>query len=267
MIKMVTIDLDGTLFDNHKVISKENKEALAKAREKGCYIVLATGRPYDGVKATLDELNLNTENDYVITYNGGKILNAKTKEVIFSSTIDGIFVKELYKEALKQNVDIHAFRANEELITPKHNPYTDVEATINHITDNLFDFNNILDSDLFIKAMLVSSDENVTRITPIYKEYYDGKYQVLRSAKIFLEFLNKDTNKGKALEYLASYLNIKLSETMAIGDADNDISMIKTSGVGVAMANSFKEVLDVADFVTKSNLESGVAYAIEKFVL
>ena len=267
MIKMITIDLDGTLFDNHKVISKENKEALAKAREKGCYIVLATGRPYDGVKATLDELNLNTENDYVITYNGGKILNAKTKEVIFSSTIDGIFVKELYQEALKQNVDIHAFRANEELITPKHNPYTDVEATINHITDNLFDFNDILDSDLFIKAMLVSSDENVTRITPTYKEYYDGKYQVLRSAKIFLEFLNKDTNKGKALEYLASYLNIKLSETMAIGDADNDISMIKTSGVGVAMANSFKEVLDVADFVTKSNLESGVAYAIKKYVL
>ena len=264
---MITIDLDGTLFDDKKNVSKENYEAIQMAKEKGCYVVIATGRPYDGVKGLLEQLNLNTENDYVITYNGGKILNSKTKEIIFSSTIDGIFVKELYEESLKQNVDIHAFRANEELITPKHNPYTDVEANINHINDSLFDFNNILDSDLFIKAMLVSKDEDITRITPLYKEKYDGRYQVLRSAKIFLEFLNKDTNKGKALEYLANYLNIKLSETMAIGDADNDISMIKTSGVGVAMANSFKEVLEVADFVTKSNLESGVAYAIKKFVL
>ena len=264
---MITIDLDGTLFDDKKNVSKENYEAIQMAKEKGCYVVIAKGRPYDGVKELLEQLNLNTENDYVITYNGGKILNSKTKEIIFSSTIDGIFVKELYEESLKQNVDIHAFKANEELITPKHNPYTDVEANINHINDNLFDFKNILDSDLFIKAMLVSKDEDITRITPLYKEKYDGRYQVLRSAKIFLEFLNKDTNKGKALEYLANYLNIKLSETMAIGDADNDISMIKTSGVGVAMANSFKEVLDVADFVTKSNLESGVAYAIKKFVL
>ena len=135
---MITIDLDGTLFDNDKVVSKENLEAIKYAKEKGCYVVIATGRPYDGVKKLLDELNLNTEHDYVITYNGGKILNAKTKEIIFSSTIDGIFVKELYQESLKQNVDIHAFRANEELITPKHNPYTDVEATINHIDDSIF---------------------------------------------------------------------------------------------------------------------------------
>ena len=115
------------------------------------------------------------------------------------------------------------------------------------------------------KAM-VSSDENVTRIIPITKEIYGNDYSVLRSAKIFLEFLNKNTDKGQALLGLAKYLNIKVDETMAIGDAGNDIPMIKMAGIGVAMGNSFPEVKECADFITLSNLNDGVSYAINKFV-
>ena len=114
--------------------------------------------------------------------------------------------------------------------------------------------------------MMVSSDENVTRIIPITKEIYGNDYSVLRSAKIFLEFLNKNTDKGQALLGLAKYLNIKVDETMAIGDAGNDIPMIKMAGVGVAMENSFPEVKECADFITLSNLNDGVSYAINKFV-
>ncbi len=266
MIKLVTIDLDGTLFDNIKNISNENKRAIKEARKKGAYIVLATGRPFNGVKATLEELGLTSKKDYVIIYNGGKILNVGTKEVIHSSTIKGSYVKELYKKSLDENVFIHAFKENEDLITPQKNPYTLVEETINKINADVFNFNIIKDDDLFIKAMLVEKDEEITRITPKFKELYKGKYSVLRSSKIFLEFLNKNTNKGKALEFLANYLNIDMKETMAIGDADNDIPMIKKAHVGVAMENAFNEVLEVADFITKSNLNSGVAYAIDKYI-
>ena len=266
MIKMITIDLDGTLFDNEKNISKLNKEAIKKCHDLGIKIVIATGRPKNGVMPVLEELGLTTDNDYVIIYNGAKIMNVGKDELISSTVIYGKDVKDLYKESLKLNVNIHAFRQNEELITPKHNPYTDVEARINHIPDILFDFNNINDSDVFIKAMMVDSYENINRIMPLVDKYFYDNFSVNRSSKIFLEFLNQKSDKGKALIELANYLNIDIKDTMAIGDAGNDLSMIKASGVGVLMENAFPEIKEYADFITKSNLDSGVAYAIEKLI-
>ena len=266
MIKMIAIDLDGTLFDDHKNISKENIEAIRYAKSKGVKVVITTGRPIKGVIDVLEKLDLTSEEDYVIVYNGCKILNVKTGEVISSSTINGKIVKELYEESKILNTDIHAFRIDEELITPKHNPYTDVEASINHIEDHEFDFNKIKDDDLFIKCMLVSEQDNLSNAMQNVNEKFYTEYSMVRSATIFLEFLNKESDKGKAVKILADYLNIKLDEVMAIGDANNDISMIKVAGVGVAMENAFEEVFEYANYVTDSNENSGVGKAIMKFV-
>lgn len=267
MIKLVTIDLDGTLFDKKKNISLENKKAIQQAKENGCKIVIATGRPISGVIPVLEELNLCSNEDYVIIYNGAKVFNVGTKEIIFSSTIDGKTVKKLYEESLKLGVHFHAFRKNEELITPKHNPYTDIESSINHIEDKLYDFNNINDSDEFLKAMMVDNEENITRIIPLVDKYFTMNYSMVRSSKIFLEFLNKNTHKGHALEALAQHLNIDIQDTMAIGDAGNDLPMILTAGLGVAMENAFPEIKSQANVITDSNENSGVAKAIYKYVL
>lgn len=267
MIKLVTIDLDGTLFDKNKVISNENKLAIKEAKDLGCIIVIATGRPISGVTPVLEELGLTSDNDYVIVYNGAKIFNVGTNEIIFSSTIDGKIVKELYNESLKLGVHFHAFRKNEELITPKHNPYTDVESRINHVEDKLFDFTTINDNDEFLKAMMVDSDENITRIIPLVDKKYTNNYSMVRSSKIFLEFLNKNTHKGHALEALAKHLNIDIKDTMAIGDAGNDLPMIKSAGIGVAMENAFPEIKEFAKYITLDNEHSGVAHAINKYVL
>ena len=266
MIKLITIDLDGTLLDNEKNISEKNKLAIKRCHDNDVKIVLATGRPINGVMRYLNELGLTTKNDYVICYNGAKTFNVGTNEIVISSTINGKIVKELYQKSKELDVDFHAFRFNEELITPKANPYTDVEATINKIDYHLFDFNDIKDDELFLKAMMVSSDENITRIIPINEKIYGNDYSILRSSKIFLEFLNKNIDKGQALEGLAKYLNININETMAIGDAGNDIPMIKKAGIGVAMENAFLEVKKSADYITLSNLNDGVSYAINKFV-
>lgn len=267
MIKLVTIDLDGTLFDKNKNISKENKKAILDAKKLGCKIVIATGRPISGVTPVLNELGLTTNDDYVIVYNGAKIYNVGTKEMIFSSTIDGKTVKELYNESINLGVHFHAFRKNEELITPKHNPYTDIEARLNNLEDKLYDFNLINDNDEFLKAMMVDNDENITRIIPEVNKYFTENYSMVRSSKIFLEFLNKNTHKGHALEALANHLNIDIKDTMAIGDAGNDLPMIISAGLGVAMENAFPEIKEYADVITLDNEHSGVAHAINKFVL
>ena len=267
MIKLITIDLDGTLFDDVKKISDENKIAISKCHSLGIKIVIATGRPIKGVMPVLEELGLTTNDDYVIIYNGAKILNVGTMNVISSTYINGTTVKDIYSESKRLGVNIHAFRKSEELITPKHNPYTDIEATINHLDNHLFDFNNINDNDEFIKCMLVDSKENIDRIIPLVDKRFTDNYSVNRSSKIFLEFLNKKSDKGKALVELAKYLNIDIKDTMAIGDAGNDLPMIKAAGIGVVMENAFNDIKEYADFITKSNLESGVAYAINKLIL
>ena len=268
MIKIVTIDLDGTLFDKDKNISWENKLAITKCHDLGVKIVLATGRPISGVMPVLEELGLTTTSDYAIIYNGAKIINIGTGETIFASTIPGSVVKELYAESKRLNVFIHGYREDGTLVTPKMNQYTNVELVINHVKYEIFDFNDIKDDERFIKCMLVNDDENVTRIMKEVNQKYYTDYSMVRSSKIFLEFLKKGTEKGSALKALSSYLNVKIEDTMAIGDAGNDIGMIKASGIGVAMSNAFPEVKLEADYITQNdNNNSGVAEALNKFII
>ncbi|MCM1130541.1 MAG: Cof-type HAD-IIB family hydrolase [Roseburia sp.] len=266
MIKLCTIDLDGTLFDNQKRISDENKLAIRKAKANGCKVVIATGRPYNGVLPVLKELNLVSDKDYVICYNGAKVFNTKTMELIFSTTISGKMVKELYVESKRLGTYFHAFKKNEDLITDEHNPYTDVEVRINKIIDHIVDFNMVGDNEEFLKCMMVGEGSAIDNAMKNLNLKYYETYSVVRSSSIFLEFLNKITNKGTALEALASYLDIKMEETMAIGDAGNDLAMIEKASVGVAMENSFPEVKKVANFITTSNESSGVAKALNRFV-
>ena len=266
MIKLIALDLDGTLLDDNKNISKENIDAINYAKAHGAKVVISTGRPRAGVEKVLNTLGINGDDEYLIIYNGGKILNVGTNETIYSTTINGKIVKELYEESKLLNTDIHAFRENEELITPKHNPYTDVEAKINFIEDHLYDFNKIKDDDLFIKCMLVSDQDNLTNAMANVNEKFYKEFSMVRSSTIFLEFLNKNSDKGKALKALADYLHIDMSEVMAMGDANNDISMIKVAGVGVAMENAFEEVFEYANYITDTNNNSGVAKAIMKYM-
>lgn len=267
MIKICTIDLDGTLFDGKKNISEANQLAIAEAQKKDCKIVIASGRPIHGIVPVLSTLNLFKHDDYVICYNGAKVFNTLSGESVYDSTISGKTIKALYRESKRLNVFIHAFRKNEELITPQHNPYTEIETSINHIEAKIVDFETIADEEAFLKCMMVDSEENINRIMTELDPIFEKELSVVRSSKVFLEFLNKTTNKGTALKELASFLNIPLNETMAIGDAGNDLEMIHVAGVGVAMENAFPEVKKAANYITTSNEQDGVANAIQKFIL
>lgn len=267
MIKLCAIDLDGTLFDKEKRISEENIKAINDAKANNVKIVIATGRPINGVKPVLELLGLTTINDYVICYNGAKVYNVGTNETVFESSLDSTDVKTLYSYAKENNIFMHAFTTDEELLATKINPYTDVEARINRLTYKEFDFSKTNHNLKFIKMMLIDSKETLDKTEIVLPNLFREKYNVVRSAHIFLEFLNKKSDKGLGLEALRKHLNLNADEIMAIGDAGNDISLLDHAYVKVAMANSFKELLPHANFITKSNTESGVAYAINKFIL
>ena len=266
MIKLITIDLDGTLLDKDKNVTDKNLEAIKKCKEKGIYVVIATGRPYLGTKSLIKKLGLF--DSFIILYNGGKVIDIKNNKTIYTNTINGKDIKEIYQLSLKHNLYYHAFKENEDLITQLFNPYTALEVRINHIPFKNELIKNIDDNEKFLKGMIVGDEKDLDELEPLVPSSFKEKYSIVRSAKVFLEFLNKSVDKGNALNFLKNYLNLKDDETMAIGDAGNDLGMIKEAHIGVAMKNSMKDVLDIADYITENdNNNSGVAEAIYKFAL
>lgn len=267
MYKLIALDMDGTLLREDKTVSQRTKDALKAARDKGVTVVLATGRPIEGVHRYLEELDMLGENDYVLSYNGSLVQKTKNKEIISKRTLKGSDATYLYNLSKELKVNIHSFSENEGLITPKSNKYTLVEADINGINFKEFNFDNIDAEDNMIKIMMIDEPEILQRaVDNLPKELYD-KYTVVRSAPFFLEFLNKEANKGTGVELLAQHLEVKREEIITMGDAGNDLHMIEYAGLGVAMGNAFEEVKKVANYITDTNENDGVAKVIEKFVL
>lgn len=267
MYKLIALDMDGTLLNEEKIVTERTKKAIKAARDKGVTVVLATGRPIDGVTRYLEELDMYTDNDYVLSYNGGLVLKTKNKEVVCKLGLIGEDVKYLYELSKRLGVNIHAFSEKNGLVTPKNSKYTEVEASINNITVNEVNFDNIENDESFIKIMMIDEPEILQKaIDNLPEEVYE-KYTVVRSAPFFLEFLNKEVNKGVGVEMLAKHLGVKREEVITMGDAGNDLHMIEYAGMGIAMGNAFDEVKEAANYITDSNNEDGVAKAIEKFVL
>jgi Cof subfamily protein (haloacid dehalogenase superfamily) len=266
MYKLIALDMDGTLLRNDKTISKETHRSIQKARAKGVRVVLTTGRPIDGVKRYLKELNLVNEDDYAITYNGSLIQNSKTREIVSKTLMTLDDINYLYKLSQELKVNIHAL-TDHSCITPKVSKYTQVEADINEIPIDIVDFSNIDKSTSIVKIMFVDEPDFLSEVVAkLPSEIYE-KYTVVRSAPYFLEFLDKNVNKGAGVALLAEKLDIKPEEVICVGDAGNDLHMIKFAGLGVAMGNAFPEVKEIADYITLTNDENGVAHVINKFVL
>ena len=266
MYKIIALDMDGTLLDDDKKITEENKKALMRAKDKGVKVVLSSGRPKDGLIKFLNELELMQDNEYVLSYNGCLVQEAKSGKILHEVGLKGTDLHYMYTLSREFNVNIHAFSEKHGLITPKMSKYTEVEASLNGIEATIIDFFDIPEDENIIKIMLVDEEEILdAAINRLPKEAYD-KYNIVKSTPYFLEIINKNGNKGEGLKALANHLGVKREEVMAFGDASNDREMIEYAGLGVAMENAMEEVKKVADYITCNNNESGVAKVINKFI-
>lgn len=268
MIKLIAIDIDGTLLNSHHQLTDEVKVALKKAEEKGVKIVLCTGRPLTGVQDLIEELDLFGENDYVVTYNGSLIQKTKTKEIVskFELTYDDYLAIDTL--ARKLNVHLHTETADTMYTSNRDiSRYTVLESYLVNMPLK-FRTQDEMNAELnILKMMMIDEPEILERIPPLIPAEFYEQYTIVKSAPYFLEFLNKKVNKGAAVKRLAEQLNIQPSEVMALGDNENDLPMIEYAGIGIAMANATENVKKAASFITTSNDEHGVAVAIEKFVL
>lgn len=267
MYKLIALDMDGTLLNENKKVSEKNKEALRKAKELGVYVVLASGRPIDGLLKFLEELELLGEDDYVLSYNGCLVQKTKSREVVCDVTIKGSDLKYLKGLADEAGLNIHAFSKEKGLITPKKNKYTSYEAHHNGIDFHINDFEDVADDEEIIKVMMIDEPEILDEgIKKLPNEIYE-KYNVAKSAPFFLEFFNKKASKGVGVKLLAEHLGIKKDEVIAVGDEMNDFPMIEYAGLGVAMGNACDKVKEIANYITDTNDNDGVAKVIEEFIV
>ncbi|WP_024615233.1 sugar-phosphatase [Clostridium sp. Ade.TY] len=267
MYKLIALDMDGTLLNEDKQVTEKNKESIKKAKELGVYVVLASGRPIDGLVKYLDELDLLGDNDYVLSYNGCLVQKTKSREVVCDVAIKGSDLKYLKKLADEAGLNIHAFSKERGLITPKENTYTSYEAHHNGIEFHINDFSDIEDDEEIIKVMMIDEPEILDAgMKKLPKEIYE-KYSVAKSTPFFLEFFNKKANKGEGLKLLAEHLGIDKEEIITMGDEMNDFPMIEYAGLGVAMGNACDKIKEIANYITDTNNNDGVSKVIEKFII
>lgn len=265
--KVLVLDLDGTLTNSKKEISERNKQALMEAQQKGIKIILASGRPTYGIVPLAEELKLSENGGYILSYNGGTIINWETKEIIHESRISKELIPDLYNDASGKGFSIISY-INEHIITEdKDNKYIGVEAHLNKMKiKEVPSFTETINHDT-PKCLIVGDAENLQTLEKQMQVKYDGIMSIYRSEPFFLEIVPLNIDKAQSLKKLLSHINIEREEMIACGDGFNDLSMIEYAGLGIAMANAQLPVKEVSNYITLSNDEDGVAHVIEKFIL
>jgi Cof subfamily protein (haloacid dehalogenase superfamily) len=268
MYKLIAIDMDGTLLNDHHEVTPEVYDALHAAKKKGVKIVLCTGRPVGGVHRYLESLQLNQEGDYVIAYNGALVQNTHTNEVVSELSLNYQDLKDLYELSLELNTTMQFFDSAH-LYTPNRNisRYTVLESYMTQVPLCYKTLDEVPADMVIPKVMFINEEEKLDKIIASIPPEFKEKYFMVRSSPFFYEILHPEVSKGNAVKQLASILGISQQEIIAIGDNGNDLTMIEYAGCGVAMANAIPEVKKAANFHTMSNNENGVAYAIQELVL
>lgn len=265
--KLLVLDLDGTLTNSKKEITQQTKDTLIKAQEAGLKVVLASGRPTYGVAPLANELELQKYEGYILAYNGGEIIDWKTRKLMYEKQLDSDLLPYLYRCAKENDFAIVTYE-NEYVLTEKpDDEYVLKEALLNVMKIKKVD--NFLEAvkHPIIKCLIVGEP---TRLAQLEKEMYEklkDRMGVFRSEPYFLELVPKGIDKAQSLSVLLEEIGMTKGEMIAIGDGFNDLSMIQYAGLGIAMKNAQDVVKQAADFITLSNDEDGVAYAVKKFYL
>ena len=245
--KIAVFDLDGTLTNNKKEITEHTKEVLRAYQEAGGIVVLASGRPTPGVAPLAKALELEKYHGCMLSYNGGRIEDCTTGEVLFEQMLPDGMVARLSELARQENVTIVTYHDNDIL------------------TKYVEDLGAYVDFPV-PKCLMMEHGVYLAQVEERMAKLLGEELDVYRSEPYFLEFLPKGIDKAKSLERLLNRLGYRREDMIAFGDGFNDKSMIMYAGCGVAMQNAQPSIKAVADYVTLSNEDDGVAYVIENLL-
>ena len=270
--KLVALDLDGTLFDSRKEVTRDTKEKLELFIKNGNEVVIATGRSFASIPENIKEIQGIR---YAICSNGASLYNYETGECLYLDSMDKNRATLFLKDVLEYPVMVEAFMGRISVLDNKNCGIIEFMALPKSAIEFFKKVRITVDR---LDEYIFTVEEGIQKIAVNFKPMEDGSYycreKIVEVAKKYpdfvavsgglanLEVTNITATKGNALLRLANLLNIDVTETYAFGDSENDKEMIIKANTGVAMGNATDEIKGIANFITKSNNEDGIAFAL-----
>ena len=268
MIKLIAIDMDGTLLNSKKELLDETKQYFKNFHNKNTetLLVLCTGRPETGIRPYLKDLGYLEENHYIISQNGANIYESQTGKRVMDAFLDSKAIQKGIELGKKHGVSVMGGGVDYYYCFDQE-PTEWMEFDTKIVSGQLkrISIEESLNTD-FYKLLLMGDEEQLNEFETFIPEVWRDEFYVVRSQKYLVEVLKKGVNKAYGLEQLARELNIEPSEIAAIGDAANDIEMLEYAGLAIAMGNASEEVKSISDIVTDTNENNGVIKAIDKLI-
>jgi Cof subfamily protein (haloacid dehalogenase superfamily) len=263
-IKLVAIDLDGTLLDNDHRISSRAKKAIRNTRRKGIEVTLATGRMFASARPYAEELGINLP---LITYQGALVKLAGNGRVLYQRNVPAHLAQRVVAMAKEYGYPINFYCDDYvmiEKVTPEVLDYAEKHKVAVKEVGDLSKVSHISP----IKLLVINErEEELNKFEGKCREIFGEQLHITKSMPEYLEFMHLEATKARGLEAVKSYLGVSDKEIMAIGDSYNDLEMLEYAGIAVVMGNAREEIKAVGDYITKSNDDEGVAEALERIIL
>ncbi|MDD5017737.1 MAG: Cof-type HAD-IIB family hydrolase [Eubacteriales bacterium] len=259
--KLIAIDIDETLLTHEGTIPQRVMQAIQKAKNKGIYVVLCTGRTKKGAQKFYDTLELDT---LLISAGGAEVFDADGK-ILYAQPIDPSLVKQILAYAYENGIHAQVYIDGELVYKEKSGYSKQYEKSYGYPGIVMSD---IMEQERIItpKVLYVTEQGRIKDIKNQVGKLFPT-LTITRSLPTYLEFMHPDVDKGKALAYVADYYHIDRSDIIAVGDNEIDIPMLQYAGLSAVVANASRSVQKAADIVCASNQEGGVADVIEKYIL
>lgn len=264
--EMLVLDIDGTLTNSEKKITDVTKRAILDTIKRGHSIILASGRPTAGIMKVAKEIKLDEYGGYILSFNGAKVINARTLDVIFQNTIPSDLIPEIYNAALAEGVGIISYDDTHIIAGTPIDKYIEKEGKINGLPiKQVDDFVEYIDYPIN-KCLMTGEPDYLAEVELRMKEKFGDRLSIYRSEPFFLEIMPQNIDKAASLAKLLDHLGMSKEQMISCGDGFNDLTMIEYAGLGVAMGNAQYVVRKASDFITLTNDEDGVAHVIDKFM-
>lgn len=263
-IRLVAIDVDGTLLRSDKQLTRRNGQVIRKARDRGVKVVLASARPPRSLRSIYQALELDT---LTINYNGALIYDPQRARQVRHQPLPLETAQKVIAQARKLDPKVVV---SLEVLDKWYTDFVDqslpTETSLHFMPDYVGPLEAILRTPV-TKLMLLAPPERLAGITQRIREQFAGQVMLAISDAHLLQVNHPEVDKGRSLEYIAGHYGVSRAQVMAIGDAPNDLGMLRWAGMGVAMGNAWDSVRHIARVVVASNDQDGVAEAIERYVL
>ena len=276
-IKAIVMDVDGTLTNGKKQITEKTKEVLLKSQSKGIKLILASGRPTTGLIGFAKELEMDKNNGLLVSFNGSKVVDCETFEELFNEPMsieEGKAVLEHMKKfEVRPMVDKGEYMLVNNVFDNKIYARNGQEINIieyesrggNYKLCEIDDLAEYIDYPLN-KILTAGQPDYLKEHYREMMEPFKDKLSCMFTADFYFEFTAKGIDKAKALETVLKPMGINEDEILSFGDGQNDLSIIKYAGIGVAMENAVDELKEQADEITLSNEDDGIAYSLLKHI-